>query len=337
MNNYFCVMPFFGAEYDHTGFLSPCCLIKPGSDIDQIKYEMLNGIQPVACDKCWSLEKAGNTSDRILKNSAYDLYANRDIRFIEDDCNKGDYRPRIIKIYTSNLCNSTCVTCDHNASTAWGALTNNKKLIQINQSILDQFPLQDFVILNFVGGEPLYEQRNFEILEGLLSVGNTDCFISFTTNGSTKLTNKQKQILSKFKNINLTLSIDGIGRRFEYIRYPLKWSELLDNLKFYREQNIIVNVSYTISNLNVLYYQETVDWFKQNNLNYNHNIVVDPIYFSPNALPKNLKLNHLGFFDTHKDKDDDNFKLFCEEIRRQDQLKGINISDYLPELARNIV
>jgi MoaA/NifB/PqqE/SkfB family radical SAM enzyme len=337
MNNYFCVMPFYGAEYNHNGFISPCCLIEPQANIQDIQSSMLSGEKPTACNACWSLEDQGLTSDRQLKNSAYDLYADKDISIVEQDCREGKYKPKIFKIYTSNICNSTCVTCDSDASTAWGTLTKNKKLIQINHSILDQLPVEDFVMLNFVGGEPLYEQRNFSILERLLETNNDGCFISITTNGSTNLTLNQRNLLAKFKNLNINLSIDGVGPVFEYLRYPLKWDMLLANLDFYRSQNFNLSVSYTISNLNILYYDETIQWFTEQGLKYNYNFVTDPDYFSINSLPQYIKKQYANeFFREHSADDDEKFQMFCKEIEKQDQLKGISIDTYLPKFVSAI-
>lgn len=330
-------MPFYGAEISSQGFTTPCCLIKPLSNIQDIRSSMLSGQQPAACNECWSLEKQGLTSDRQLKNAAYDVYADKDIKYVEENCRKGNFRPEIFKIYTSNICNSTCVTCDPSASTAWGNLKHSKKLIQINHSILEQLPVENFVMLNLVGGEPLNEKRNFNILERLLTANNDNCFISITTNGSIRLTTAQKNILSKFKNLNINLSIDGIGPVFEYLRYPLKWDMLLSNLSFYRSQNFKLSVSYTISNLNILYYDETIEWFNEQGLDYNHNMVTDPDYFSINSLPYHTKKQYANkFFREHLKKDDERFQIFLNEIEKQDQLKGISINDYLPKFVSSI-
>ena len=334
MNDYFCVLPFFGAEYTPSGFTTPCCLLPTNTDIKQLQTEMLAGQRPVACQKCWTLEDQNKISDRQLKNSAFDFYKNQAIEFIEEDCRKGNYSTQIVKLYTSNLCNSTCVTCGPGSSTAWATLKNIKVLSTIAQPIIDSFNYKDFTMVNFVGGEPLKEKKNFDILLKLIAVGNTACFISMTTNGSVQLSTKQKYILKEFKNLNICLSIDGIEKRFEYMRFPLKWDILLENIKFFKENNIQLSVSYTISNLNVMYYQETVDWFNLQGLDHNHILVSYPAYFSPTALPKEVKKllnNPIVSIDNHSIIDDENFITACIEIKNQDTLKNIKIKDYLPE------
>ena len=334
MNDYFCVLPFFGAEYTPSGYTTPCCLLPNNTDIKQLQIEMLTGQRSIACQKCWSLEDQGKISDRQLKNSAFDFYKNQAIEFVEEDCRKGDYSTQIVKLYTSNLCNSTCVTCGPGASTAWATLKNIKVVSTIDPSIIDSFNYKDFIMVNFVGGEPLKEKKNFDILLKLIAVGNTSCFISLTTNGSVQLSTKQKDILREFKNLNICLSIDGIEKRFEYMRFPLKWDVLLENIRFFKENNIQLSVSYTISNLNIMYYQETVDWFNLQGLDHNHILVSYPEYFSPTALPKEVKKllnNPIVAIDTHSNIDDKNFINACIEIKNQDTLKNIKIKDYLPE------
>jgi len=334
MNNYFCVMPFYGARYDHSGYRGPCCLIDRRADIKQIQTDMLAGVRPQACDKCWTVEDSGNYSDRQLKNSTFDHYVDKDINFIEEDCRDGNYSKKIFQINTSNLCNSTCVTCGPNFSTAWATIQGIKTFKQISTSVLEKLPFDDIIMLNFVGGEPLFERKNFDILERLIDCGNTNCFISFTTNGSVDLSDQQYYILSQFKNINICLSIDGVGPVFEYLRYPLKWNILLDNINFFKSINVQMSVSYTISNLNIFYYDETISWFNSQGFNYNHNLVSYPVHFSPASLPISVKhkLNtHLISAHNHSEIDEGNFVMACKEIKRQDQLKNISIKDYLPE------
>lgn len=333
MNNYFCVMPFFGAEYTTKGFTSPCCLLPDDTDIKQVQDSMLSGQRPAACQKCWTLEDQGLASDRQLKNSSFDFYKNRDLRYVEEDCQDGKFSPQIIKLYTSNLCNSTCITCSFDLSSAWASLKKVKTFEIIDQTILDSLVYEDFVMLTFVGGEPFYEKRNFEILQKLIDVGNTDCFISLVTNGSTNISDEQINILKQFKNLDICLSIDGVGPVFEYLRYPLSWDKLLENIKLYRGLGINLSVSYTISNLNVLYHEETVAWFDSENLEYNHNPINYPDYFAPAVLPQSVKDQYpqLSAFFTGTSSEE-LLEKFYAEIASQDQLKKIKLEDYLPKV-----
>jgi sulfatase maturation enzyme AslB (radical SAM superfamily) len=302
--------------------------------MEQIRKDFIDNRRPAECNKCWVNEDSGRESDRQIKNRAYDFYADRDLRYVKEDCSKGLYSQQIIKLYTSMLCNSTCSTCSSSHSTAWAALEGKTiELKKIPTQTLDQIDFAHVKMLSFVGGEPLYEKLNFDILEQLVNAGNTNCFISMVTNGSTKITPSQYDTLSKFKNLNFCLSIDGVGPVFEYLRYPLKWSTLLDNIQLYKNLGIELSVSYTISNLNVLYYNETVKWFKDNNLQFNHIIVYSPAHFHPTVLPVKLKQDPtLAKFFTQS-VDQLLLDQFVAEVHRQDQLKSISIKDYLPKLS----
>lgn len=336
MNDYFCVAPFFAAEYQINN-KTPCCLIPNGADVTRIQKDMLAKKRTPACQACWHLEDQGVISDRQTKNQTFDFYSNRDIRFIEEDCRSGAYSEQMVKINTSTLCNSTCVTCkEFHVSSAWETLlSKNTKKISIESDTLSGIDFKNLKMLSLLGGEPLYEKKNFDLLKNLIEVGNTDCFISIVTNGSVELVDKQIDILKQFSNLNFCLSVDGVGPVFEYMRYPLKWQTLVTNLELYKSLGIHVSASYTISNLNIAYYNETVEWFKSNGINYNHSLVSVPVHYSPNSLPLHVKeqlseVTHL--FRSHSAADDTNFKKALEDIALQDNLKGISIKDYLPEL-----
>tara|TARA_R110000822_G_scaffold164081_3_gene304396 strand:- start:20 stop:1060 length:1041 start_codon:yes stop_codon:yes gene_type:complete len=332
MNNYFCVLPFYSKEFKRPEN-TPCCLLPVGTNVDQLRQDMLGGKRSSACQKCWTLEDQEVKSDRQIKNETFDFYADKDIGLVEQDCKASNYSTRIVKVHTSNLCNSTCVTCNSGASSAWATLRKEKTFYIVPSDTFDEINYKDLVMLSFVGGEPLIEKKNFWALEQLIANNNTNCFISLVTNGSIELSDKQKDILAKFKNVNICLSIDGIEKRFEYMRYPLKWDTLLDNITFFRKLNFIVTVSYCVSNINAMYYQETVDWFARQNLPYNHNMVFDPSYFSPYALPIDIK-NKINVSHIPKVTKEDDLVLFnqaIKELRVQDQLKRISIKDYMPE------
>jgi MoaA/NifB/PqqE/SkfB family radical SAM enzyme len=339
MNNYFCVLPFFSYEsssqYTQNIY---CCRLPTGTNIEDVQKSIKNKERSSACATCWKLEDQGLESERKIHNRTFDYYANRDLELIEQDAITNGFTPKIIKITTSNLCNGTCVTCGSQSSTAWAKLENRP----INYNIVDTSAInfKDIIQLSFVGGEPVLEKKNFDILEELVSVGNTDCFVSIVTNGSIELSQRQLTVLSQFKNLNICLSIDGTGSQFEYIRWPLKWDQLQRNLNQFKQIAQHVSVSCMISNLNIFYYTELIEFFEANQIKYLCKQIVDPDYFAPGNLPEEFKQQVL-----EKNKKYHNevnaflnyggglLEKFWQEIDRQDQLKVIDIKDYLPELA----
>lgn len=349
---HFCVLPWVGQEIQWHLKATHCCLLSKPYNIDRIKNQMLAGERPAECQKCWSLEDQGLTSDRQLKNSALDYYWNKDIEDIVKLAQNNQLNDVLmLKLFTSYTCNATCVSCDSASSSSWHQLEQkmNKHFPIRTYNFIDidavkkDIDFKKLVALSLIGGEPLYEKKNFDLLEHILELGNTSIFISMVTNGSVALTDRQKRVLSQFKNLNFSLSIDGTGPVFEYMRYPLKWDDLLTNLKFFREFTDNVSSNYTLSNLNVLYHNESVEWFNKNNLPYANNPIMWPTWLRPHSLPNSVKqvlktkLNSVDYqtyvAGTNSSHDDQNYVKLCKEVYKQDQAKGIKIVDYLPELC----
>lgn len=340
----FCVLPFYGLEYPRKTF---CCLVPPRTDRELVKQQMIEGQRPDACNKCWVLEESGIKSDRLIKNETLDFYTNKNIKDLFNECVEKKSKIVNYKIDTNNVCNSTCVTCSSMASSAWAKLEkeHGKKAArtwQINDEEIDT--VVDYSTaesITFRGGEPFMSKTNFYILEKLVQYQNTDCFISFVTNGSFDLTDKQIQLIKKFPNVNFCFSIDGIGPVFDYLRYPLTFEKIKQNIDFCKNNEIIVSVSYTLSNINILYHNQTVSWFEENNLKFIVNSVYNPAHFRPAALPlwvkekikNSLEPNIQKLISTHSSNDDQDYKIFCQIITKQDAWKNIQLKNYLPDLA----
>lgn len=354
MSDTFCVLPWFNQEIAWDGRSTHCCLLPPAYDVEKIKSEMLQGHKPIECSKCWRLEDTGAKSDRQVKNSTLDWVLDKDLQFIEQDARNGKSEIVMLKLTTSYTCNATCVSCNSKSSSSWHQLDKKifnivpeKKYKFINiESVQKKVDFKNLKMLSLLGGEPLYEKKNFDFLEHLLEIGNDTVFLSMVTNGSVKLTSHQKTVLSKFKNINFSVSIDGTEQVFEYLRYPLIWDDLVNNLTFFREVSDNISSNYTISNLNVIYHNQTVDWFNKEKINFSNNIVYAPAWLQPKVLPTNaiahLKsaLNPTDYNMLVGNRNEELcqqlFDQFLLEIKNQDNAKGINLKDYLPELANLI-
>lgn len=341
----FCILPFYGVEYPSKTF---CCLTPPGADRETVKQQMLDGVRPQACVKCWNLEDAGIKSDRLIKNETLDFYADKNVKDLFAQC--VDKKSKIVsyKIETNNVCNSTCVTCGSYSSSAWAKLEKDhgkqsSRTWQITNTDIDS--VIDYATaesITFRGGEPFMSKTNFHILEKLVRHQNTKCFVSFVTNGSFDLTDKQTNLIKKFPNLNFCFSIDGTDSVFDYLRYPLSFEKIKQNIEFCKRNEIIASVSYTLSNLNILYHNRTVSWFEQNNLNFIVNPVYSPKHFRPAALPAPVKEKIKQYLSpdvceliaTHSINDEQDYRTFCQEIAKQDSWKNIQLKQYLPELAQ---
>lgn len=340
----FCVLPFYAIEYPRK---TPCCLMSDFDNLEEIRSDMLAGQRPQSCNACWRLEDSGSKSDRQLKNESMDFYTDMDVEQLLTECHQKLNKITHYKIDTSNTCNAACTTCSGDSSSTWNKIYQKNNLeILPNWKITPQqthdwvdYPNAKSII--FRGGESFLSDTNFYILEQLLANNNTNCFVSFVTNGSFSLSKYQKNIISKFSNVNFCFSIDGVGPVFEYLRWPLKWDKIKHNISWCLDHNITPSVSYTLSNVNLLYHPQTTKWFKDSNLKYLVNPVYTPECFRPQSLPATVKtrlgqlpgFDHLQYFFKHDDHNDQWYEEFKTQIALQDSMKNIAIKDYLPELV----
>jgi len=334
----FCVLPWFSLELPSN---SPCCLLPATANIDQIKQDLLAGVKSESCAKCWTVESQGNKSRRQLENEFLDYKLDRDLELIKQDCKTLNTTPVVYQITTSNLCNQACVSCGSGASTKWAEIEKRMDIVPKKRFDLK---LEDSDInyatakrISLLGGEPFFDPKTFVILEKLIEHNNTDCFISIITNGSIMLPKARLDILSKFTDLNICISIDGIGLVFEYMRWPGKWNTLLDNINLFQQITKNISISYTVSSLNIFYHQQTINWFDEQGIRYNHNIVTNPNWLSLTAMPAELKqlLDNNEFAKPWLTVTGKEISLakYREKIYAQDYAKHIDIKDYLPEIA----
>ena len=334
----FCVLPWYSLELPLN---SPCCLLPKNADNDQVKKDLINGLQSPACSKCWTLESQGKKSRRQFENDFLDYKLDRDLALLKQDCSTGHPVPTVYQITTSNLCNQACVSCGSGLSSKWAEIEKRMGIIPsktVNINLQEQnINYSTARRISLLGGEPFFDPMTFTILEKLVEHKNTDCFISFVTNGSVKLSQSKLELLSKFTDLNICISVDGIGPVFEYMRWPGKWPELLENISQYQTITENICISYTISSLNVFYYQETINWFNDQGFKHNHNLVGHPSWLSLDLMPVELKklLEGNTFAQPWIGTNGKEISLeeYQKKIYAQDQAKQIKIKDYLPEIA----
>jgi MoaA/NifB/PqqE/SkfB family radical SAM enzyme len=339
--NTFCVLPWYSVELPSA---SPCCLLPKNTNIQQLKKDLLAGVKSNACSKCWTIESTGNLSRRQLENQFLDYKLDRDLDKIQQDCQDNKNTALLYQITTSNLCNQACVSCGSGASTKWAELDRKNNLTMGNRNSLEIESLNiDYAKiqrLSLLGGEPLFDPKTYEILQNLINHNNTNCFVTMITNGSINFNSSQTELLKKFTDLNICISIDGTESVFEYMRWPGNWKKLVENLNHYLKITSNISISYTISALNALYHDQTTEWFNKNNLRYNHNIVDTPDWLSVKNMPvefKELLKNH-DFFKKYCaiNGQENSLSTLGNQILKQDQLKKISIQDYMPAVAKII-
>ncbi len=292
--------------------------------INTAKKQLENNEWPAACVRCMTEEEAGIESRRIKKENYGPGISHLDLRF-------------------GNSCNLKCISCWSFSSSSINqeAIEMKSKGITPLHSIIDKnvinwydekfftyfenLPLQEVYL---TGGEPMMVKHLPEFLERL----DPSITIRFNTN-ATIFNNKIYNILKKFKKVIMSLSLDAVGKRIEYIRYGSSWKDIEQNVQRYKEF-CKVDVTPTISVLNAIYYDEIIDWCRANNFKIYENLLLYPDYLHVKNAPDSLK-EKFKYIDNWKNQPGDpaQQQVFRDNIAKLDNFRNVNIKDYLPEVA----
>jgi sulfatase maturation enzyme AslB (radical SAM superfamily) len=228
---------------------------------------------PASCHRCTEKEALGMNSYRSGWVDDYtDLIAERVADTLPDgtidrvELNSWDFR-------FSNYCNLSCRTCaplfstswDKDFKMLWGKSSNEKVLINLENAVPFWKDLEDQVkhvqTIHFAGGEPIIMEEHWRLMDMLIERGMTDIELNYSTN-ATVLKFKGRNVLDlwkKFKRVHLSLSIDGEGATFDYVRNRGKWSETEQNLLDIKSAGIKHWIHPTISVLNIFRLTELHD------------------------------------------------------------------------------
>lgn len=321
----FCVLPWYGVEYDlRTNRRGICCWLRDEDiDRDQLQQQFKQHAKPEVCDRCWQSESRGIQSRRQMESGFLDHKLDRDLVLIQQDASENRAYMALVQLYLGSTCNGTCVTCGPGSSTAWQSLVGTTISIRPEtQQVRDNFQTLTQSLdwsrvqrINLLGGEPLLIEQSWQVFELLARENNFDCRVSFVTNGSVLPNARQIDLLTPFRDVSCCVSVDGLGLEFEYLRWPLKWEQVCRNIDLYRDIFSEVTISYTVSNLNWHSRDRTIEWFNQQGLHYIENYVQTPAWFNYQVNPEHAL-----------------WPKFVQEIQRQDKLKRICIADYVPHI-----
>jgi sulfatase maturation enzyme AslB (radical SAM superfamily) len=137
-------------------------------------------------------------------------------------------------------------------------------------------------------------EKNFEVLQYAVDQGTAGSIdLHFSTNG-TVWNQDIEQLLGHFRRVYFDLSIDDIGTRCGYIRYPSDWDQVNKNLlelqqAQLRHPQFVLCVCITVTNLNIYYLDEIYDHFSRLGLPCNFNFLHLPWHLNLKVLPTAVK------------------------------------------------
>lgn len=140
--------------------------------------------------------------------------------------------------------------------------------------------------LNITGGETLISKRLFEILDYLIDAGaSKHVHLELPTN-CTHVDDQIIERLRSFEGLQLVLSIDGIGKTYEYIRYPAKWDVVDANVRrLVQEFGTRCLIAPTIQIYNIFNLPELYRYADSLGIELVENILADPRRLAISSLP----------------------------------------------------
>jgi sulfatase maturation enzyme AslB (radical SAM superfamily) len=269
MSNWRCPAIERGVTIYDDGVIRPCCVIdwsysKPISEINNPNRFSDLGAQPSVCKKCIDSEQAGIGSRRL-----YQLHLEKQ---------KLNNRTSIqyIDIRNTNLCNARCKFCGPHHTNQWpGAVLRHQSIEQY----FDLLFTDDLIEIYFAGGEPLISKDHATILKLLVDRGLSKTVnLRYSSNLSVL---KYKDIdfielWKQYKSVLIMPSADGIGQTYEYIRQGLDWQTFESNVQLLQNKNISIQILFVLCSLNIWKFKETVDYFRNNNLNFDIELLKGP-------------------------------------------------------------
>lgn len=292
-----CPAPFNSIHtvLDSNSKVQPCCKyngdigdlktqsmsdVMNGNKVNALRAQFKQGIKPTECNACWQVESMGNPSLRQLLLTRDGKLL--DLEYIDTP------KIQILTTILGTVCNFKCRICNSVSSTAIAAeeirFTTNeadKKVLftRIQDTGILDFDkclniltpgLADLKMLNILGGEPLLEKNFIPLLDFIIeSNHNYHIKIMVHTNASV-WNDKLIDRLLKFQGVEILLSIDDIGKRFELQRGG-NWAGVDQNIQKWaslRSENFIVKLQPTVNIQNVLYLDQLITYGQQFNFEF---------------------------------------------------------------------
>lgn len=276
-----------------------------------VRQQLSQGEQPLGCAECAHMEQHGKVSGRqkqLLKigvgagNFEKSLASSP---WISEFVNQGPTHqlPQDWQIDLGNYCNSACVFCNPTFSSRLATefkkigliktlppanWTDNPQLVERFINTLKQS--KHIQYLHFIGGETLITPAFKTILQALIQVGlNKTATIGFTTNLMV-WQDDVVNLLTKFHNVNLGMSIESFDVSNEYARWPAKLDTVSENidkwLRLSKRHGWLVQFRTTPTVLTVANLLSVYEYAWDNNVAVEScNFLSEPAFLRPAVLP----------------------------------------------------
>ena len=279
-----------------------CCNLDTNNVNTEYDFEFIDNLAnqfdkkelPKECNLCWRDESKGLMSERIRHLLPFNI----------------DYTPDIIpayeKIVSSNFeigaklgnkCNLACRSCGSWDSTFFKKLHNipdridnvnmeldNISIELIKEKILEKLKIHEYTYFHPIGGEALLYDEMHDIIDWAIENNlNEKLCLRFTTSFASRINEEFFTKISKFKRVEMSLSIDSVYSNYEIVRYPIKFEKIERNLnlffdKFSKFKNIQLIITPVFSLNNIFYIDDYLNYFDNLSKINNYNFMITNIH-----------------------------------------------------------
>jgi sulfatase maturation enzyme AslB (radical SAM superfamily) len=260
-------------HFNVAGNITPCCdwtgddqgIVIDSSDpllstgMQGIRDSVLAGNHIPGCARCYHYDAQGISSTRTWFNQLYGRPTEPALRYV--------------KFHLGNLCNMTCRMCWSGSSSKWAhdeLALGRTPMKPTRHSLTDTaIDLSQLDKLDFRGGEPSLEQATIHsLLDGVVAAQGTlsGLHVQITTNGLVMLEPQLMAKLAQCRQVDISISMDGIGAVNDYQRTGCDWSTLRDNLLEYQHKasgNTVLTILTAWSLLNINQAQTLLSWIAE--------------------------------------------------------------------------
>ena len=164
-------------------------------------------------------------------------------------------------------------------------------------------------IIYFAGGEPLVMEEHLEILEALIAQKQFGVRLQYNTNLSISHFRGVDimKLWDRFETVVIQASLDGMGRRGEYLRKGLLWADVVSNRERMREvcPRAAFIVLATVSAMNAWHLPDFhAQWLRQGYVGrgqFQLNPLFTPEEYCVQVLPPRLKQAVIRKYEAHVD------------------------------------
>lgn len=392
-----CIAPWVYLDILPEGTVVPCCSnstelgnvkfqtleeIWNGDKMKQLRLDMFKDQLPESCQFCNSNNSLKDVYNQKFKSSFSEVDS-----ITLDDGSVKEVKIKGFDFRISNKCNFKCRTCWSKLSSSinFENRSNNlgnyyeEPILNVNNYFdfkkMYQDNIDNLELIEFSGGEVLLMDEHYEMLDYFITNNKqSQIELNYNTNFST-IDYNNKSIIKLWSQwdpskLVVSISIDEIGTRSEYVRYGTVWNKLSNNIKQLidsyeiKQNRFRVNANIVVSVFNVNRIPEILSYLLDINFitgEYNYDNFTlsmeggmrDGIYdieLYPIEKRKEIKQKILNFMDQFPIDLGDKFstllqkldnldppninkiKEFLEDTKKIDKIRNQNLLEVIPEL-----